>query len=280
MALTRRHFITTSAAAAAAGAFGRFDLFAQQQAQAPITPVIKELRGGVGIWTTAPARGGTIGWLINPAGAIAVDSQFPDTAAAVPRAPAEDVRQDRDRDADQHPSSRRSHRRQRRLPPEDEADRRPRKRPDLPEGRLRRRPSRAGHSRPRTDDAGTRRTDRHRQDGHRRLVHGPRRREDLSETLRPRPHRRRHRHSLREGERRPHGRPDVQPCASGHRPGQRRIDRELDRRPREGRRANSRPTRSTSSATREPAARSPAHVPTCSITAATWRRCSNTPARR
>jgi cyclase len=77
MALTRRHFITTSAAAAAAGAFGRFDLFAQQQAQAPITPVIKELRGGVGIWT---AQGGTIGWLINPAGAVAVDSQFPATA--------------------------------------------------------------------------------------------------------------------------------------------------------------------------------------------------------
>src|SRR5687768_9364659 len=76
MALTRRHFITTSAAAAAAGAFGRLELFAQQ-AQAPITPVIKELRGGVGIWT---AQGGTIGWLVNPAGAIAVDSQFPATA--------------------------------------------------------------------------------------------------------------------------------------------------------------------------------------------------------
>jgi glyoxylase-like metal-dependent hydrolase (beta-lactamase superfamily II) len=76
MALTRRHFITTSAAAAATAAFGRFELFAQP-AQAPITPVIKELRGGAGIWT---AQGGTIGWLINPAGAIAVDSQFPATA--------------------------------------------------------------------------------------------------------------------------------------------------------------------------------------------------------
>ncbi len=78
MPLTRRHFIATSAAAAAAGAFGRFELLAQQQAPAPITPVIKELRAGAGIWT---ARGGTIGWLVNPAGAIAVDSQFPDTAA-------------------------------------------------------------------------------------------------------------------------------------------------------------------------------------------------------
>lgn len=43
-----------------------------------MTPVIKELRGNVGLWT---ARGGTIGWLVNPAGAVAVDSQFPDTAA-------------------------------------------------------------------------------------------------------------------------------------------------------------------------------------------------------
>ncbi|CAN5864863.1 MBL fold metallo-hydrolase [soil metagenome] len=77
MALTRRHFITTSAAAVAAGAFGRIPLLGQQP-QAPITPVIKALRGDVGFWT---ARGGTIGWLINPAGAVAVDSQFPDTAA-------------------------------------------------------------------------------------------------------------------------------------------------------------------------------------------------------
>ena len=79
MALTRRHFLTTSAAAVAAGAFGRFELFAQQ-APVALTPVIKELRGGVGIWTTAPARAGTIGWLVNPAGALAVDSQIADTA--------------------------------------------------------------------------------------------------------------------------------------------------------------------------------------------------------
>ena len=77
MSLTRRYFITTSAAAVAAGTLGRIPLFGQQP-QTPVTPNIKELRGGVGIWT---ARGGTIGWLINPAGVIAVDSQFPDTAA-------------------------------------------------------------------------------------------------------------------------------------------------------------------------------------------------------
>jgi cyclase len=80
MALTRRSFLTTSAAAVAAGTFGRVPLFGQtaQQPPAAITPVIKALRRDVGFWT---ARGGTIGWLINPAGAIAIDSQFPDTAA-------------------------------------------------------------------------------------------------------------------------------------------------------------------------------------------------------
>jgi cyclase len=76
---TRRHFLTTSTAAVAAGAFGRLYLFAQAgQAPAAITPVFKEIRRNVGFWT---ARGGTIGWLINPTGVVAVDSQFPDTAA-------------------------------------------------------------------------------------------------------------------------------------------------------------------------------------------------------
>ena len=76
--LTRRHFLATSTATLAAGAFGRLPLFAQQQQQpAPVTPVFKELRRNTGYWT---ARGGTIGWLINPGGVVAVDSQFPDTA--------------------------------------------------------------------------------------------------------------------------------------------------------------------------------------------------------
>jgi glyoxylase-like metal-dependent hydrolase (beta-lactamase superfamily II) len=77
--LTRRDFLTTSSAALAVTAFGRLPLLAQGgQAPAPVTPVFKEIRNNVGFWT---ARGGTIGWLINPAGAVAVDSQFPDTAA-------------------------------------------------------------------------------------------------------------------------------------------------------------------------------------------------------
>jgi glyoxylase-like metal-dependent hydrolase (beta-lactamase superfamily II) len=75
--LTRRTFITASTTALASTAFGRFTLFAQQQQQAPVTPVFKELRRNTGYWT---ARGGTIGWLINPGGVVAVDSQFADTA--------------------------------------------------------------------------------------------------------------------------------------------------------------------------------------------------------
>ena len=77
MPLTRRHFIASSAAAFAAARFGRLDLLAQQP-PAPVTPVFKEIRRNVGFWT---ARGGTIGWLVEPAGVVAVDSQFPDTAA-------------------------------------------------------------------------------------------------------------------------------------------------------------------------------------------------------
>jgi cyclase len=63
----------------AAGSFGRLTLFGQQPAPAPpVTPVFQQLRRNTGFWT---ARGGTIGWLINPAGTVVVDSQFPDTGA-------------------------------------------------------------------------------------------------------------------------------------------------------------------------------------------------------
>lgn len=75
--LTRRDFLATSTAAAAAAAFGRLPVFGQGQPQAPLNPVFKEIRRNTGFFT---ARGGTIGWLINPAGVIAVDSQFPEPA--------------------------------------------------------------------------------------------------------------------------------------------------------------------------------------------------------
>lgn len=78
---TRRSFLATSAAALGAATFRlpALEAFwqAAQQAPAPVTPVFKAIRSDVGFWT---ARGGTIGWLINPAGVIAVDSQFADTA--------------------------------------------------------------------------------------------------------------------------------------------------------------------------------------------------------
>jgi cyclase len=77
MPISRRHFLATSTAAIAAGTSGRLTLFGQQP-PAPVTPVFKEIRRNTGYWT---ARGGTIGWLINPTGVVAVDSQFPDTAA-------------------------------------------------------------------------------------------------------------------------------------------------------------------------------------------------------
>jgi glyoxylase-like metal-dependent hydrolase (beta-lactamase superfamily II) len=90
MPLTRRSFLGTSTAALAAGTLGRymwpgFDLSAQQpappaqQPQQPPAPVFTELRRNVGTFTM---QGGTIGWLVNAAGAVAVDSQFPNSAPA------------------------------------------------------------------------------------------------------------------------------------------------------------------------------------------------------
>ena len=79
--------MATSTAAFAASTFGaslaplllrRGDSLFAQQPQAAPAPVFKEIRRNAGYWT---AQGGTIGWLINPAGVIAVDSQFPQTAA-------------------------------------------------------------------------------------------------------------------------------------------------------------------------------------------------------
>lgn len=92
MALTRRSFIGTSTAALAAGTLGRYlwpalTVSAQtqqappaaQQQQPPPAPVFKELRRNVGTFTM---QGGTIGWLVSAAGAVAVDSQFPASAPA------------------------------------------------------------------------------------------------------------------------------------------------------------------------------------------------------
>lgn len=79
MSPTRRHFLASGAAAAAAGALLRPEtLLAHrvQEAQAVFTPV----RDGVGYFTM---RGGTIGWLLTPDAVAVVDSQFPEQAAAL-----------------------------------------------------------------------------------------------------------------------------------------------------------------------------------------------------
>jgi glyoxylase-like metal-dependent hydrolase (beta-lactamase superfamily II) len=79
---TRRHFLQTSGYAVAGTALLRVPLGAQgTQAPAQPAPVVAtsfdDVRRNVGIFT---GRGGTIGWLVTPDGAVAVDAQFPDTA--------------------------------------------------------------------------------------------------------------------------------------------------------------------------------------------------------
>jgi len=77
MPVTRRDFLTTSASTLALG-LGPARLFAQPAAAAapPVTS-FTDLRRGVGIFK---GSGGTIGYLVNSAGAMAIDSQFANTA--------------------------------------------------------------------------------------------------------------------------------------------------------------------------------------------------------
>lgn len=83
MSLSRRDFLATTATAFGAGVLGRSTFaHAWPQAgggqQAPQwTPVFTEIRRGVGHFL---GRGGTIGYLIDPGGVVAVDSQFADSA--------------------------------------------------------------------------------------------------------------------------------------------------------------------------------------------------------
>lgn len=86
MTFTRRQFINTSTIAVAGSALGRWPLGAQTPPaggaapQAPPTPPVtkfEDVRRGVGIFT---GRGGTIGYLVTPDGAVAVDAQYPQTA--------------------------------------------------------------------------------------------------------------------------------------------------------------------------------------------------------
>lgn len=86
--MNRRQFITSSSLGFAGLTIGRTG-WTQAPAQAPPDTRFDELRRGVGIFI---GNGGTIGYLVNGDGAIAVDSQFMNTAEICvaglkPRAP-------------------------------------------------------------------------------------------------------------------------------------------------------------------------------------------------
>lgn len=78
MAPTRRHFLATTAAAAAAGSLLRPGALRALQAQEP-QPAFTPIRRNVGFFTM---RGGTIGYLVNADAVAVVDSQFPAEASA------------------------------------------------------------------------------------------------------------------------------------------------------------------------------------------------------
>ena len=78
MSLSRRDFLATSAAASLAGSIGLPRLLSGWQGQTP-QPVFTPIRRNVGFFTM---RGGTIGYLVDPAAVVVVDSQFPAEATA------------------------------------------------------------------------------------------------------------------------------------------------------------------------------------------------------
>jgi len=80
--ISRRRFVSASSLSVAAIGLARLPLLGQTGAQAPTAqapPVTKfeDIRRGVGFFT---GNGGTIGYLVNGDGAIAIDSQFMPTA--------------------------------------------------------------------------------------------------------------------------------------------------------------------------------------------------------
>ena len=74
--MNRREFLVSSSAGLAGASLVGWPAWAQQPAAPPAT-AFNDLRRGVGYFT---GQGGTIGYLINADGAVAVDSQFPATA--------------------------------------------------------------------------------------------------------------------------------------------------------------------------------------------------------
>ena len=81
MSSNRREFLAGSALALIGGAIGGRSVVRawQQQQPPPAQPVFTAIRRNVGFFTM---RGGTIGYLIDPAGVAVVDTQFMDSAKA------------------------------------------------------------------------------------------------------------------------------------------------------------------------------------------------------
>lgn len=78
MTFTRRQFISSSTLGLAGTTLSRLATSAAQApAQAPPVTKFEDLRRNVGVFS---GRGGSIGYLLTPDGAVAVDAQFPDTA--------------------------------------------------------------------------------------------------------------------------------------------------------------------------------------------------------
>ena len=77
--MNRRQFVFSTSAGVAGAALARNLAWAQQPAAPAAPPVTRfeELRRGVGMFI---GQGGTIGYLVNADGAVAVDSQFMNTA--------------------------------------------------------------------------------------------------------------------------------------------------------------------------------------------------------
>jgi cyclase len=79
MAITRRDFLTTSAAAAVLGRPVLAHALQGQGQAPPPRPVFTPIRRNVGYFSM---RGGTIGYIVNPGGVAVVDSQFVPEATA------------------------------------------------------------------------------------------------------------------------------------------------------------------------------------------------------
>ena len=78
MIFSRREFLASSASTLAVGLAHGTRSRRRRRARAPPVTSFKDLRRGVGMFI---GQGGTIGYLVNDAGVLAIDSQFPNTAA-------------------------------------------------------------------------------------------------------------------------------------------------------------------------------------------------------